>query len=90
MWELEIQHTPTVFDRATLDVDIVLLFMAPLGDRLVIMVIVVTGLAGLFAWWSGFIEGALGGWEQLFVRGFLVLLFVLIIVFVWQRFRGME
>lgn len=79
-----------MFDYTTLDVDHVVLFMAPLGDRIVIMVVVVTGLAGLFAWWSGFIEGALGGWEQLFVRGLLVLLFVLIVVFVWRRFRGME
>ena len=79
-----------MFDYTTLDVDHVVLFMAPLGDRIVIMVVVVTGLAGLFAWWSGFIEGALGGWVQLFVRGLLVLLFVLIVVFVWRRFRGME
>lgn len=79
-----------MFDCTTLEVDHVVLCMAPLGDRIVIMVVVVTGLAGLFAWWSGFIEGALGGWEQLFVRGFLVLLFVLVVVFVWRRFRGME
>ena len=64
--------------------------MAPLGDRIVIMVVVVTGLAGLFAWWSGFIEGALGGSAELAVRGLFILLFLVIVVLVWRRFREME
>lgn len=61
--------------------------MTALGDRLVIMLIAVTGLAGLFAWWSGWIEGALGGSLEWLMRGVLIIIFLLLVAFIWRRSR---
>ncbi len=64
--------------------------MTALGDRLVILLIVATALAGMFAWWSGFIEGMFGGWAELLLRVLLVLLFVALIFVVWRKSRMTE
>ena len=61
--------------------------MTALGDRLVILIIAVTGIAGLFAFWSGFIEGMVEGWLKWALRAAMILLFLLLIGFVWYRSR---
>lgn len=61
--------------------------MSAIGDRLVILLIVATGLAGLFAWWSGFVEGVFGGWTEWGIRAVLAIVFLALIVAVWRRSR---
>jgi hypothetical protein len=61
-----------------------------IDDRTVFLIIVGTGFAGLFAWWSGLIEAELGGLTEMVVRGFLVLLFFAIMVGAWWTFKSMD
>ncbi len=61
--------------------------MSALGDRLVIMIIALTGLAGLFAFWSGYLEGQVSEPMEWVLRGMLVLLFVIIMLYIWRRSR---
>jgi uncharacterized membrane protein len=60
------------------------------GDRLLITVVVVTGFGAIFAWWSGFLEAQVGEPAEYLLRGGLVLLFLVLMVGIWRRFKSMD
>jgi hypothetical protein len=61
-----------------------------IGDRTIMLIIVGTGFAGLFAWWSGLIEAEFGGLTEIVFRSFLILLFFAIMIGAWRVFRSMD
>jgi len=60
------------------------------GDRIMIMVVVATGFAVIFAWWSGFVEAEIGGVSEYLIRGGLIALFLVLMVVIWRRFEAMD
>jgi uncharacterized membrane protein len=60
------------------------------GDRLLITVVVVTGFGAIFAWWSGFLEAQVDEPAEYLLRGGLVLLFLVLMVGIWRRFKSMD
>lgn len=61
--------------------------MTALGDRLVILLIAITGIAGVFAFWSGYIEAMFEGWLKWGLRGLTVLIFLILVAVIWRRSR---
>lgn len=61
--------------------------MTALGDRLVILLIGITGLVGLFAFWSGYLEALVAEPFEWVIRGGFVLLFFVIVGYIWWRSR---